>query len=130
LGKKYLRGFQETDKNGSVQFTTIYPGWYQGRALHIHIKIRTFEGPLRTFEWTSQLYFNDTITDKVQTLSPYSNHGLRDTRNNEDGIYTGPSTDGLISSGTGTHLMLNLTKEKLGYLGTFNVVVNSGQPRQ
>src|ERR687890_2512245 len=43
-GKKFLRGYQLTDDNGTVQFTTIYPGWYQGRAIHIHAKVRTFEG--------------------------------------------------------------------------------------
>src|SRR5581483_5836854 len=40
-GKKFLRGYQMTDANGAAQFTTIYPGWYPGRAVHIHFKIRT-----------------------------------------------------------------------------------------
>jgi len=127
LGKKYLRGYQVTDDNGAVQFTTIYPGWYQGRALHIHIKVRTFDGTQKTSEWTSQFYFNDTITDQVHSQPPYNNHGQRDTLNNEDSIYTGPSTDGMYQSNTGTHLMLNLTKDGQGYLGTFNVVVNTSQ---
>ncbi len=130
LGKKYLRGYQVTDNNGTVQFTTIYPGWYQGRAVHIHIKIRTFDGEQKTFEWTSQFYFDDSITDKIQSQPPYSDHGPRDTRNSEDAIYNGPSTDGTLQSNTGTHLMLNLTKAEQGYLGTFNVVVDTGQLRQ
>jgi protocatechuate 3,4-dioxygenase beta subunit len=40
----YLRGYQMTDENGTVQFATIYPGWYEGRAIHIHVKVRNFEG--------------------------------------------------------------------------------------
>ena len=43
-GKKYLRGFQMTDSTGAVKFTTIYPGWYQGRTVHIHFKVRLFDG--------------------------------------------------------------------------------------
>jgi protocatechuate 3,4-dioxygenase beta subunit len=54
-GKKFLRGYRLTDNNGTVRFTTIYPGWYQGRAIHIHDKIRTFNGSEKTLEWTSQL---------------------------------------------------------------------------
>ncbi len=130
VGKKYLRGYQITDSNGLVQFDTIYPGWYEGRAIHIHIKVRTFDGSQKTFEWTSQFYFDDSITDKVESQLPYSNHGLRNVKNNQDGIYNGPSTDGLIYTNTGTHLMLNLTKNQQGYLGTFNVVVDTSQARK
>jgi protocatechuate 3,4-dioxygenase beta subunit len=43
-GQNFLRGNQVTDENGTVQFTTVYPGWYEGRAIHIHIKVRTLEG--------------------------------------------------------------------------------------
>lgn len=127
-GKKYLRGFQVTDDNGTVQFTTIYPGWYEGRTVHIHIKVRTLEGPEKSFDWTSQLYLNDSITDEVHTQDPYSRHGIPDTRNSQDGIYTGPSLDGLVQANSGTRLMLNLNKDKQGsYLGIFNVLLDSGQ---
>ena len=44
VGQKFLRGYQVTDDNGTAKFTTIYPGWYQGRAVHIHFKIRTYDG--------------------------------------------------------------------------------------
>ena len=129
-GKKFLRGYQVTDDNGTVRFTTIYPGWYQGRAIHIHDKVRTFEGPEKTLEWTSQLYFNNSINEQVHTQPPYSKHGLPDMTNEQDGIYTGASTDGLVQSNSGKHLMLNLTREgQLSYLGTFDIVLNSGQSR-
>ncbi|MGH7712132.1 MAG: twin-arginine translocation pathway signal protein, partial [Gemmatimonadaceae bacterium] len=54
-GRKFLRGHQVTSKNGSAEFLTIYPGWYNGRAVHIHFKVRVFEGTRRAHEFTSQL---------------------------------------------------------------------------
>jgi protocatechuate 3,4-dioxygenase beta subunit len=128
-GQNFLRGNQMTDDNGTVRFTTVYPGWYEGRAIHIHVKVRTFEGSNETFEWTSQFYLNNSITEQVHTQPPYSNHGQPDMTNEEDGIYTGASTDGLIQANAGQHLMLNMTQEQedQGYLGTFNVVVDANQ---
>jgi protocatechuate 3,4-dioxygenase beta subunit len=124
-GTNSLRGYQITNDNGTVRFTTVYPGWYEGRAIHIHVKVRTFEGSQKTFEWTSQLYLPNSINEQVHTMAPYSNHGPVDMANEADGIYAGGSTDGLIQSNTGQHLMLNLTKQDEGYSGTFNVVVNA-----
>jgi protocatechuate 3,4-dioxygenase beta subunit len=122
LGKKFLRGYQITDDNGTVRFTTIYPGWYHGRAVHIHFKVRTFDGGKETLEFTSQFYFNDTLSDHVFSQKPYSDHGPLDTKNNQDFIFNGPSLDGSIKSHVGEHVMLNLTKqEQGGYLGTFNI---------
>jgi protocatechuate 3,4-dioxygenase beta subunit len=125
-GKKFLRGYQVTDNNGTAGFTTIYPGWYQGRAIHIHDKVRTFNGSEKTLEWTSQLYFDNSINEQVHKYSPYNKHGSPDMTNEHDGIYTGASTDQLVQSNTGKHLMLNLTKEgqQQSYLGTFNIVLN------
>jgi protocatechuate 3,4-dioxygenase beta subunit len=128
-GKKFLRGYQVTDDNGTVIFTTIYPGWYQGRAIHIHDKVRTFDGSEKTLEWTSQLYFDNSINEQVHKQPPYNKHGSPDMTNEQDGIYTGASTDQMVQSNTGKHLMLNLTKEgqQQLYLGTFNIVLNTGQ---
>lgn len=131
-GMMYLRGYQLTDDNGTVRFTTVYPGWYEGRAIHIHAKVRTFEGSEKTLEWTSQFYLNNSISEQVHTQPPYSNHGLPEVTNEEDMIYRGASSDGLVQSNTGERLMLNLTKDddEQSYLGTFNIVLNSGQSRQ
>jgi protocatechuate 3,4-dioxygenase beta subunit len=120
-GNKFLRGYQVTDDNGTVRFTTIYPGWYPGRAVHIHFKIRTFEGANETLEFTSQFFFNDTISDQVYSQSPYREHGIRDTRNSQDSIFNGASLDGSVQTHAGEHVMLNVTKQDQGYLGTFNV---------
>ena len=128
IGKKFLRGYQLTDNNGTAKFTTIYPGWYQGRAIHIHDKVRTFNGSEKTLEWTSQLYFDNSINEQVHKQPPYSKHGPPDMTNEQDGIYSGPSTDGLIQSNTGKHLMVNLTKgQGQSYIGVFNIVLNATQ---
>src|SRR5919106_2992865 len=121
----YLRGYQLTDDNGTVQFITIYPGWYEGRAIHIHAKVRTFDGSNETLEWTSQFYLNNSINEKIYTQPPYSKHGPVDLKNEEDFIYTGPSNDGLIKNNTGKHLMIILNDDGQGYIGTFNIGVNA-----
>ena len=127
-GKKFLRGYQVTDNNGTVRFTTIYPGWYQGRAIHIHDKVRTFNGSEKILEWTSQLYFENSINEEVHKQSPYNKHGPPDMTNEQDSIYAGASTDQSMQNNTGKHLMLNLTKEgQHSYLGIFNIVLNTGQ---
>jgi protocatechuate 3,4-dioxygenase beta subunit len=131
----YLRGYQITDNNGTVKFDTIYPGWYEGRAIHIHVMVRAFDnggvigsgGSNETFHWTSQIYLNNSINQQVHTQLPYSKHGLPPMTNEQDGIYSGPSTDKLVPSNAGQHLMLNLNKDKQGYVGTFNIVVNGPQ---
>src|SRR5205823_10382354 len=88
-GQKWLRGYQITDSNGTVKFTTIYPGWYMGRAVHIHFKVRTYSGTQTQGTFTSQFFFDDSITDTVYQQAPYSSRPNRDTRNSNDGIYAG-----------------------------------------
>src|SRR5262245_17169027 len=58
-GKKFLRGYQQTDAQGSAEFLTIYPGWYAGRAVHIHFKIRSAAPSARHQTFTSQLYLDE-----------------------------------------------------------------------
>ena len=62
-GHDYLRGVQRTDATGAATFTTIYPGWYQGRTVHVHFKVRTDPDASTGTELTSQLFFDDTFTD-------------------------------------------------------------------
>jgi len=125
--KNFLRGYQVTDSNGTVEFTTIYPGWYEGRAIHIHDKVRTFNGSETTLEWTSQLYFNNFINQQVHKQAPYSNHGPPQTTNEEDIVYSRGSSDGLVQRDSGERLIVNLTKDESTYVGTFNIVLNSRQ---
>src|SRR5207244_1720129 len=91
-GQKFLRGYQITDDSGQVQFTTIYPGWYSGRTIHIHVRIRTYSGTTLAGAFTSQLHFDDTISDAVLSQAPYNTRGARTTRNSNDMVYTGAAT--------------------------------------
>jgi protocatechuate 3,4-dioxygenase beta subunit len=86
VGQKFLRGYQETDSDGVAKFTTIYPGWYMGRSVHIHFKIRNYDGT-NTAGFTSQWFFDDDLTDQVYQQAPYNTRGTRDQRNSSDGIY-------------------------------------------
>jgi len=115
VGKKFLRGYQVTDASGVAQFTTIYPGWYSGRAVHIHFKIRSAAGASSAYEFTSQLFFNDSLTDQVQAQSPYASKGTRDTRNANDGIY----------QQGGSQLVLSVTQTSGGYAATFDVALEN-----
>jgi protocatechuate 3,4-dioxygenase beta subunit len=122
----FLRGYQLTDNNGTVKFTTVYPGWYQGRAIHIHDKVRTFHGSENNLEWTSQIYFNDSMNDQIHKLTPYSSHGSPQIPDDQDMIFTGPSTDGLVKSNSGKLLLMNVTKNgENAYEGVFNIVLNA-----
>ena len=80
-GQTYLRGYQPTDDRGVARFVTIYPGWYPGRTVHIHFKVRA-----PAHEFTSQLYFDDAMTDRIHAAAPYSATARR-MRNDHDGIF-------------------------------------------
>jgi protocatechuate 3,4-dioxygenase beta subunit len=116
VGRKFLRGYQVTDAQGKVEFMTIYPGWYQGRTVHIHFKIRSDPAAQRGYEFTSQLYFDDAVTDRVHAQPPYAARGVRTLRNDGDGIYRQG----------GSQLMVQLTPDGAGYLGTFDVELDVG----
>ena len=71
-GRKFLRGYQLTDAAGIARFKTIYPGWYPGRAVHVHFMIRTAAPGGGREEFTSQLYFDDALSDRIFASAPYS----------------------------------------------------------
>jgi len=112
-GSRFLRGYQVTDDAGAVRFATIYPGWYSGRTVHIHFKIRSAPGSVTRLEFTSQLYFDDALTDSVYTQPPYNSRGRRDTTNQRDGIF----------ANGGTQLLLPVTQDGSGYAGTFDIAL-------
>ncbi len=112
--QRFLRGYQVTDSRGMARFTTLYPGWYSGRAVHIHFKIRTDPEAERGLEFTSQLYFDDALTDRVHQRAPYAERGPRNVRNDRDGIYR--------RSG-GDELVLDLTESGEGYTGDFHLAL-------
>ena len=111
-GQTFLRGYQLTDATGKAQFLTIYPGWYSGRAVHIHFTIRTTGADGNDYQFTSQFFFDDTLTDQVHSLEPYASKGQRNTRNTDDNIY---------NSG-GDQLLLNLQEDNTnGYTTAINI---------
>jgi protocatechuate 3,4-dioxygenase beta subunit len=114
-GETFLRGYQLTNENGTARFTTIYPGWYQGRAVHIHFTIRDSPESQQGYEFTSQLYFDDALTDEVHSQGPYAEKGERDLRNGEDGIFRGG----------GDELLLALTPSGEGYAATFDIALDT-----
>jgi protocatechuate 3,4-dioxygenase beta subunit len=79
----FLRGVQMADAGGEVVFRTIYPGWYTGRAVHIHVKVQV--GGAESY--TGQLYFDAAVTDDVYGTEPYNARPGPDTSNEADGIF-------------------------------------------
>ncbi|MFB2968673.1 intradiol ring-cleavage dioxygenase [Aerosakkonema sp. BLCC-F183] len=116
-GKKFLRGYQVTNANGTVQFATIYPGWYPSRTVHIHFKIRTPATSAQSHEFTSQLYFDDALTDRILKQAPYAGKGERTDKNAKDEIFV----EG------GEQLLLALTKTGQGYAATFDIGLQTSQ---
>jgi protocatechuate 3,4-dioxygenase beta subunit len=80
----FLRGIQTTNAGGEVTFTTIYPGWYQGRATHIHAEA-TMNGRVVK---TTQIAFPEDINNVVHTSGVYASRGTNPTRNLADGIFS------------------------------------------
>ena len=107
VGENWLRGYQVTDAGGTATFRTIYPGWYPGRTVHIHFKVRTAPDAPQGHEFTSQLFFDDALSDQVLAEPPYNVGGNR-TRNNQDRIYS-------------DLLLLTMTPVAEGYAATFDL---------
>ena len=107
--ESFLRGIQRTDRSGLARFTTIYPGWYPGRTVHIHVRV--YVGG-RTVH-TGQLFFPDAVTDLVYRRAPYSRRPDRDPRNAGDPIFR---------SG-GRRSLLKLSRSGRGYLGALTMGV-------
>ncbi|GAB3554002.1 intradiol ring-cleavage dioxygenase [Noviherbaspirillum agri] len=115
-GKKFLRGYQHTNADGMARFLTIYPGWYPGRAVHIHFKVRAKAPGGSEHELTSQLYFDDALTDRIHSRPPYVRNGQRAPRNASDGIFRRG----------GRELMLSVVRDGAGYAAVFDVGLRMG----
>jgi protocatechuate 3,4-dioxygenase beta subunit len=106
----FLRGIQTTNANGEVTFTTIYPGWYQGRATHIHVEV-VMNG--RSVKVT-QIAFPEAVNNAVHTSGVYASRGTNPTSNTADGIFA----DSLSSE-----LVTPVGSPSSGYTATFQVGV-------
>ena len=110
-GTNFLRGGQRTNANGIAQVKTIYPGWYQGRAVHIHVKVHVRGSVVHT----GQLFFPAATTLAVYAKAPYNNHGTApDTTNAQDAIYRNGGAKG----------MLALERNGAGYTGSIAMGVH------
>ena len=109
--KKFLRGAQVTNSDGEVEFNTIYPGWYRGRATHIHIKVYLDNDEVLT----SQMYFPEEETERVYKEGPYSEHEGNRLLNEDDGIFR--------RAGSGT--IIEMAEMDEGYVGILTLGVES-----
>lgn len=108
--KTFLRGTQVSTSDGKLRFQTIYPGWYQGRNVHIHVMVHVGGAVVHT----GQFFFDDAFTDSLYKATvPYSSRGARDTRNANDGIF----------AGGGDQSVLAVAKAGAGYATNANVAV-------
>jgi protocatechuate 3,4-dioxygenase beta subunit len=90
--RTFMRGNQRTSSKGLALFRTVYPGWYQGRTVHIHVKVHVGGNVVHT----GQLYFPDKVTDAVYRKSPYSKRPNRAVRNIDDSIYRNGGSRSLV----------------------------------
>ena len=111
MGEKFLRGYQRTNAAGTARFLTIYPGWYGGRTVHVHFKIRTAASSASAYEFTSQLYFDDALTDRVYASESYAAGRRRSMRNADDFLFR----DG------GSQLLIVPVQDAQGYAATFDI---------
>jgi protocatechuate 3,4-dioxygenase beta subunit len=91
--RTFMRGIQRTNARGLALFRTVYPGWYQGRTVHIHVKVHLGGNVVHT----GQLYFPDWVTDAVYRMAPYSSRPNRNTRNANDSVYRNGGSKSLVS---------------------------------
>jgi protocatechuate 3,4-dioxygenase beta subunit len=91
--RTFMRGIQRTNAKGLALFRTVYPGWYQGRTVHIHVKVHLGGNVVHT----GQLYFPDAVTDAVYRNEPYGSRPSREVRNAADSIFRNGGSKSLVS---------------------------------
>lgn len=106
--KRYLRGSQVTGADGIAKFVTVYPGWYRGRTVHVHVKVHVGSNQVVT----SQLFFDESVTRQVYASGPYAGNTGQDTSNADDGIFAEAN-------------LLTPTRSGDGYLAAINLDVKS-----
>ncbi len=116
VAQTWLRGYRISSEAGSANFRTIYPGWYRGRTTHIHVRARYYAANGNaTYNWTTQLFFDDAVSDTVFANAPYVRRTAVDVYNSSDGIY----------AGGGSQTMLALTRTDSGvYSGSATLSLN------
>jgi protocatechuate 3,4-dioxygenase beta subunit len=108
--RTFMRGIQKTDRSGLATFLTVYPGWYQGRAVHIHVKVHTGGRVVHT----GQLFFPDAVTATAYKVAPYTSRPGPDMLNAQDSIFVNGGRRGLLA----------LKKTAAGYTGAIAMGVH------
>jgi protocatechuate 3,4-dioxygenase beta subunit len=107
--KRYLRGAQVTNADGIVQFTTVWPGWYRGRTVHVHAMVHVRNDRVLT----TQMMFDEKLNDAVFAQAPYAAHTGRDTTNSDDSIYD-------------DSMLMKVSQDGAGYLGVIVLAADPG----
>ena len=107
--RTFMRGIQRTNADGVAIFKTVYPGWYPGRTVHVHVKVHVRGNVVHT----GQLYFSDRVTDAVYRRKPYSKRPNRETRNADDSLFRNG----------GRRSLLQLRRSGADYVGSIRMGV-------
>ena len=108
VGQTFLRGLQITNGAGEATFTTIYPGWYGGRATHIHAEIFVNGVSVKT----TQVAFPEDVTRLVYASGVYASKGQNTTSN---------ATDNVFSDGASTEMATLTGNTGAGYTATLTI---------
>ena len=131
-GQNFLRGYQVTGVDaglasspvdGQVSFKTIWPGWYSGRAIHIHVRVRTYDagGNVAT-NYTTQIFFTDSANNAVLSGAvPYN------TRTPTADPTTDENDNVLTSAATATNVVPVSGSLSSGYDAAFNIYLSGVQ---
>lgn len=92
-GQTFLRGYQTSDASGKVKFTTIFPGWYNGRATHIHVDVQVNGKSVKT----TQIAFPEDIQALVYASSAYAAHGQSPLENSADMVFSDGDEEELVA---------------------------------
>jgi len=111
-GQTFLRGIQTTDAAGRVTFTTVFPGWYQGRATHIHVEVKVNNVAVKV----TQIAFEESVIAAVYATGVYASKGRNPTSNASDMVFADSLSSELatITGGDTTN----------GYTASFTVGIN------
>ena len=131
-GENFLRGFQITGRDrgihaaaaaGRASFRTIWPGWYTGRAIHIHVRIRRLSNSGQTIAgYTTQIFFSDADNRRVLTgAAPYN------TRSPQSDPTTDENDTVMTSAARTANIVAVAGSVHHGFAATFNVVVDDAE---